>query len=120
MRAILQPSATEDEEDFFDMANLPPDATGLPMVVWAPQRGRSRHDVRVKVSLIHGRRMSIDETTSVSFRPEVAVVAGPPLAQGDLEAVGRWIERNGDTNLDYWNKRIYTDELLARLVPLDG
>jgi hypothetical protein len=120
VRAIEQPSATEDEEDFFDVANLPPDVTGLPMVVWVSQRGRSRHDVRVKVSLIHGRRMSIDETTSVSVRPDVAVVAGPPLAQGDLEAVGRWIERNRATILDYWDERLYTNELLARLVPLDG
>ena len=120
MRSIEQLPDAEEEEDFFDMANLPPETTGLPMVVWVPQRGRSRHDVRVKVSLVHGRRMNVDQTASVSVRPGVAVVAGPPLAKGDLEAVTRWIDLNRETIVEYWQERIYTNELLARLVPLDG
>lgn len=118
MSAIGQLPDALDEEDFFDMANLPPELTGLPMVVWVSQRGRSRHDVRVKVSLVHGRRMSVDQTTSVSVRPGVAVVAGPPLATDDLEAVTRWIDRNRETILDFWQERIFTNELLARLVAL--
>jgi hypothetical protein len=120
MRAGKPLPEAADEEDFFDMANLPPEVTGLPMVVWVSQRGRSRHDVRVKVSLIHGKRMNIDQTTSVSVRPSIMVAAGPPLSKGDLEAVSKWIDRNQDTIIDFWEERIYTNELLARLVPLDG
>lgn len=121
MRAVEQqlPDA-EGEEDSFDLANLPPEVTGLPMVVWVSQRGRTRHDVRVKVSLVHGRRMNIDQTASVSVRPSVTVVAGPPLTKDDLEAVARWIDRNREAIIDFWEERIYTNELLARLVPLDG
>ena len=44
MRAIEQ---LPGDEDFFDMANLPPEVTGLPMVVWVSQRGRARHAARV-------------------------------------------------------------------------
>ena len=120
MRASEQLPDALDEEDFFDMANLPPEVTGLPMVVWVSQRERSRHDARVKVSLVHGRRMSIDQTTSVSVCPNVMVVAGPALPKDDLEVVTRWIDRNRATIIDFWEERIYTNELLARLVPLDG
>lgn len=120
MRAIEQLPDAKDEEDFFDMANLPPEVTGLPMVVWVSQRGRSRHDVRIKVSLVHGRRMDIDQTASVTVRPSVTVVAGAALAKDDLEAVARWIDRNREAIIDYWHERIYTNELLARLVPLYG
>ena len=119
MRAVEQ-LPNPEEEDFFDMANLPPEVTGLPMVVWVSQRGRSRHDVRVKVSLVHGRRMNVDQTASVSVRPGVAVVAGPPLPKDDLEAVARWIGLNRKTIIEFWQERIYTNELLAQLVPVDS
>ena len=75
MRATPQlPEA--DEEDFFDMANLSPKLTGLPMAVWISERGHTRHDARVKVSLIHGRRAHPDQTASVSVRPAVDGIAG--------------------------------------------
>ena len=85
-----------------------PAARRRPVCRWwsgFPQRGRSRHDVRVKVSLVHGRRMNVDQTASVSVRPAVAVVAGPPLARDDLEAVTRWIDLNRETIIDYWKER---------------
>ncbi len=72
------PSPAADEtEDLFEMANLSPALTGLPMIVWISERGRARHDARVKVSLVHGRRARPDRTASVSVRPNVEVVAGP-------------------------------------------
>jgi len=48
---------SEVEEDFFEMANLFPADTGLPMVVWASERGHARHDVRVEVNQSHSTRM---------------------------------------------------------------
>ena len=36
-----------DPRDLFEMANLYPDTTGLPMTVWVSPRGDARHDVRV-------------------------------------------------------------------------
>ena len=48
--------AADETDDLFEMANLSPALTGLPMIVWISERGRARHDARVKVSLVHGRR----------------------------------------------------------------
>ena len=35
-----------EAEDLFEMANLYPDTTGLPMTVWISPRGNARHDAR--------------------------------------------------------------------------
>jgi Domain of unknown function (DUF4160) len=107
--------SVDDEEDFFDMANLPPDVTGLPMVVWVSQRGRARHDVRVKVSLVPGRHMNPDQTTSVSVRPTVDVVAGDQLPSAELAAVRKWADANRQLIIDYWDGKLFTNELLERL-----
>ena len=48
---------SKPEEDFFEMANLFPADTGLPMVVWVSERGDARHDLRVKVNQSHETRM---------------------------------------------------------------
>ena len=37
-----------DARDLFEMANLYPGTTVLPMTVWVSPRGNARHDVRVK------------------------------------------------------------------------
>jgi hypothetical protein len=37
-----------EPEDLFEMANLFPRTTGLPMTVWVSPRGNARHDVRVR------------------------------------------------------------------------
>jgi hypothetical protein len=45
----------EAEEDFFEMANLFPADTGLPVVVWVSERGHARHNVRVRWTSRTGR-----------------------------------------------------------------
>ena len=110
--------AADETEDLFEMANLSPALTGLPMIVWISERGRARHDARVKVSLVHGRRARPDRTASVSVRPTVDVVAGPELDRRDLELVRQWIELNRETIIAYWDGDLLTDEAIARLQPV--
>jgi len=112
------------EDDLFDMADLSPAATGLPMVVRISERGRARHDARVEVSTVHGRRAHPDRTVSVSLRPTVGVVAvgvvaGQELPADDLERVRQWIELNREALLAYWDGALLTDEVMQRLVRLD-
>jgi hypothetical protein len=98
-------SEVSNDEDPFAMANLPPRLTGLPMVVWASERMGARHDVRVKVHMAHGQRIDPGN---------LAVVAGQ-LSPADLRAVSDWITLNEAVLVDYWDGRIYTDELIQRL-----
>jgi hypothetical protein len=105
---------SETGEDPYAMANLPPRLTGLPMVVWVSERGNAPHDVRVKVCRVHGERMQWNNTASVAVRPTPHLAAGQ-LSPADLALVSDWIRLNEQVVLDYWEDRIFTDELIARL-----
>jgi hypothetical protein len=99
-----------EDEDPFAMANLPPRLTGLPMVVWASERMGACHDVRVKVNQSHGRRIDPGNLAAVAVRPAPRLVAGH-LSPTDLRAVSDWIRLNEAALIDYWENRIFTDEL---------
>ena len=103
-----------NEDDPFAMANLPLHLTGLPMVVWASQRMGLPHDIRIKVMQTHGPRMDPGDLAVVAVRPTPLLVA-EHLSPGDLRAVGDWIRLNEAVLIDYWEERIYTDELLRHL-----
>ena len=105
---------TDEAEDIYQLMNLPPRMTGLPMVVWVSQRGNARHDVRIKVNMTHGRQMSIDNTAVVALCPVPRVVAGR-LSPDDRRLVYDWIGLNYEVILAYWNEEIETDELIDRL-----
>src|SRR5438046_989242 len=58
----------------YEMANLRPERTGLPFVVFISQRGGARHDIRVKVA--RGAKVRPSEMITVAIRPNVRVVRG--------------------------------------------
>lgn len=100
--AALDLMSQEEEDLLYEMSNLYPRDTGLPMTVWIGPKARARHDVRVKVCLRHGDRMDILNTASVAVRPEPRLVRGS-LDAGDLRKVIAWIELNRDLLIDVWN-----------------
>src|SRR5215472_6293702 len=91
-----------EAEDLFEMANLYPRTTGLPMTVWVGPRGNARHDVRVKVNMTHGNQMNIANTAVVGVRPSPHVITGQ-LSMEDQRAVADWIALNADAIVAYWN-----------------
>ena len=60
---------TEEGDELFEMANLFPHRTGLPMTVWVSPRGNARHDVRIKVNVTHGNQMNAANTAVIGVRP---------------------------------------------------
>ena len=108
-------AVTNDE--LFEMANLYPRTTGLPMTVWVGPRGNARHDVRIKINLTHGNHMTIDNTAVVAVRPRPHVVAGN-LSTDDQRAVFNWITLNAPAIMAYWDGNIDTAELIQTLKPL--
>jgi hypothetical protein len=112
-------TARSAEDELFEMANLYPRTTGLPMTVWVSLHGNARHDVRVKVNMTHGDRMNIDNTAVVAVRPSPHVVAGQ-LSPEDERAVADWISLNATAIVAYWNGDIDTVQLAQALKPLPG
>jgi hypothetical protein len=89
----------QEVDDLYEMANLFPQTTGLPMTIWVSPRGRARHDARVNVSLTPG-RMDIGHTAVVGIRPTPRLIEGN-LASADLELVSRWIRANEEALIDF-------------------
>ena len=114
----MQEGFKSDADELFEMANLFPRTTGLPMTVWVSPRGNARHDVRVKVNMTHGDQMNIANTAIVGVRPSPHVIAGH-LPPDDLRAVFEWISLNTAALVDYWDGRIDTIELgqLLKRIP---
>ncbi len=114
MTGLQETPSLGTEQDLFELANLYPRTTGLPVTVWVSARGNARHHARVKVCTIPGDRMTIDETAVVAVRPAPAVLHGtlPPDVEGP---VLRWVALNTPALMDYWNGAIDTVEFVARL-----
>jgi len=106
MQQVREPGSDE----LFEMANLFPRTTGLPMTVWVSPRGNARHDVRVKVNLTHGNQMTISNTAVVGVRPTPHVITGQ-LSSGDEPAIFEWLALNADALVEYWEGRIDTIQL---------
>jgi hypothetical protein len=104
-------------DDFFEMANLFPVTTGLPMTVWVSPRGNARHDLRVKVNMTHGNQMNPANTAVVALRPSPRVLAGQ-LSPEDARAVFQWVTLNAAALVAYWEGQIDTVQLGRVLTPL--
>ena len=118
-KVSARPCSTDPEPEgqaTYEMANLRPERTGLPFVVFISQRGDARHDVRVKVA--HAPRVRPAEMVTVALRPSVRVVRGR-LDPHDLALLRQWIDINEQVLIDYWNGVIgYTEDALNALMPI--
>jgi hypothetical protein len=110
----VQQATDNDADELFEMANLFPRTTGLPMTVWVSPRGNARHDARVKVNMTHGDQMDIANTAVVGVRPSPRVIAGH-LPPDDQRAVFEWVSLNTAAIVEYWDGRIDTIELGQQL-----
>ncbi|MBV9687058.1 MAG: hypothetical protein JO096_07580 [Alphaproteobacteria bacterium] len=116
-KARQEGETTDLVDELFEMANLYPSTTGLPMTVWVSPRGNARHDVRVKVNMTHGNQMSIANTAVVSVRPAPRVIAGR-LSPDDERVVFQWVALNTAALIEYWEGRIDTVQLARLLKPV--
>ncbi|MBV9859537.1 MAG: DUF4160 domain-containing protein [Alphaproteobacteria bacterium] len=100
----------------FDMANLRPERTSLPFVVFISQKGEARHDVRIK--LARGPKVRGSEMITIAVRPRPRIIEGR-LAAHEFDAVRQWIELNRDVLVDYWNGDIEcTEDALSLIRPV--
>lgn len=116
-RSISEEVRDNASDELFEMANLYPRTTGLPMTVWVSPRGNARHDARIKVNMVHGNQMTIDQTAVVAVRPLPHMIAGQ-LSADDQRVVFTWITLNAVALLAYWAGNIDTLELVQTLKPL--
>ena len=118
-QTIIDDSESQESDNLFEMANLFPHRTGLPMTVWVSPRGGARHDVRVKVNRAHGNQMNAANTAVVGVHPAPHLIAGR-LAPEDQRAVFEWVSSNADALIAYREGQIDTIDLGERLQPISN
>jgi hypothetical protein len=106
----MQNTSEPDTDELFEMANLFPRTTGLPMTVWVSPRGSARQDVQIKVNRTHGNQMTVSNTAVVGVRPTPHLIAGQ-FSPDDQRAVFGWVSLNADALVAYWEGRIDTVQL---------
>jgi len=99
-----------EAEDLFEMANLFPVTTGLPMTVWVSPRGNARHDARIKVNITRGNQVNPGNTAVVAVRPSPRMIAGRLLPE-DERVVFEWVSLNSDALVAYRDGQIDTIQL---------
>jgi hypothetical protein len=116
--AVKNFQSTEDRggQALFETANLRPERTGLPFVVFISQRGGARYDVRVKIA--RSARVRPSEMVTVPLRPTPRVIRGQLSAPG-FELLRQWLDLNRDVLVGYWDGAIeYTEDAIASLKPV--
>ena len=108
-------AATEAVAEDWAKVTLPPRLTGLPMAVWITESDCYPHDVRVKVSTLHGGRGSWRSAPSIAVRPQPHEIVPGSLPAADVALVSRWIDLNRDVIIEYWNGIVDFDEVKPRL-----
>ncbi|HEX3410307.1 MAG TPA: hypothetical protein VHT00_01200 [Stellaceae bacterium] len=108
---VLEAEARED----WGAVKLLPRRTGLPMAVWITENEGYPHDVRVKVSPLHGGRGGWPAAASVGVRPAPHEIVPGSLSAADVAQVSAWITLNRDTIIEYWDGNIDFAEVAARL-----
>jgi hypothetical protein len=114
MAAVPADQLALETEDWAAVKLLP-HRTGLPMAVWITENEGYSHDVRVKVSPLHGGRGSWRTAPSIGVRPMPREIVPGSLPAADVALVSAWITLNRETIIDYWNGAIDFAEAAARL-----
>jgi hypothetical protein len=115
MDDLKDTTTTEAVAEDWAKVKLPPRLTGLPTAVWITENDGYPHDVRVKVSTLHGGRGSWRTAPSIAVRPAPPEIMPGSLPAADAALVSRWIDLNRDLIIDYWNSVVDFDEVTPRL-----
>ncbi|MGA3400124.1 MAG: hypothetical protein ABSC95_12965 [Acetobacteraceae bacterium] len=111
---IVKTRRATGSNDTFEMANLYPRDTGLPMTIWVSPRGNARHDARINVCLSPGDRMDAGNTAVVAIRPQPRLMRGA-LPARDFALVARWVAGNTAALVGYWDGSLSTVEFVTRM-----
>lgn len=114
MTSALEPLV--EGQATWGMANLRPERTGLPLIVFILQRDDARHAAWVKVS--PAPKVATNQMGSYAISP-FEFKAGRGLSGAEERQLAAWVALNRDVLLRYWDGEIeYTEDALAQLLPV--
>ena len=90
------------EAPMLEMANLPSDLTGLPVVIWMGEIG-GQHGPRIKASNLKGKFAANDNfVISVDKSPKVLTPNSVKLRGSEVDEIEDWIKFNYDVLMELW------------------
>jgi len=105
-----------DSDELFEMANLRPNETGLPMVIWvSPRTGKEKHGPRIKVQTFHGSKSDSERLASVGFTRDGKIENFGGLSNQDFQLVSLFITNNLTNLLRLWDDEISPFEFSSTL-----
>ncbi len=101
------------KDDFFEMANISPKKSGLPVVVWLSPKANNKHSARIKVS--SSPKASMIGDIVIRIDPDIKLIHGQ-LDTETFDLVKQWVILNHSVIMDFWNEKImYTEDLLSKV-----
>ena len=91
----------ESANNMMEMANLTPDETGIPYVIWVGEVD-GQHGPRIKVSNIKGKMSDDCFVMSVSKQPMVLTPTNCKVAPDVVTDISDWIVLNYDILMQMW------------------
>lgn len=101
-------------DELFEMANVPPEITGLKHFIWVGIKN-TKHADRIKVTN-NPKRMDWEDAFVVTIEDKPRLVAGIcSLGAKDLNKIFEFIKLNKETLLDLSNHKLSTNVFLNKL-----
>jgi hypothetical protein len=110
----LQLADDSDEDEDQDMSSLRRDETGVDNTIFVSTKGRAQHAPRIKIAIDPPDSFNAtSKTASMAFHDYS--ITGAYVPPHIVEQATRFIERNRDVLLRYWDAKISTREMLDQI-----
>ena len=106
------------EEELYEMSNVRPFRTGLPMVVWIHESsGNERHYARIKVSVNYGDKVNMQEGFFTVTVPNKEIIGDTRnIKNRDITLVKKWIDLNKELIISLFVAEIDMGVFLEKVI----
>lgn len=113
------------DEMLLEMANISQSTTGLDVIIWVQTnntQSTGKHNLpRIKFQNNTATKIQINELIPISISDDPKILLKNndldkiKISQTQINGIKQWILTNKEILIDYWEKKITTDELFQKL-----
>ena len=113
------------DEMLLEMANISQSTTGLDVIIWVQTnntQSTGKHNLpRIKFQNNTATKIQINELIPISISDDPKILLKNndlnkiKISQAQINRIKKWIIKNKEILIDYWEEKITTDELFQKL-----
>lgn len=121
MKELLEQLRQINEDQLWEMANLHPRDTGLPVIVWADSNRQMKHGLRIQFQNSYSDKTDSSSLVpmTISEDPQIPVQVKLRISKADLQKVQQWVILNKDLLAAYAEEKITTKDFVNSLKTLE-